>query len=175
MRVDSEFMPAGSSASDAAQVAGFAVKRDWFRVSPDEAPMTLVRKTRPAEVLAVSVGDVIEERIEVVNASDRYHVAVEVPLAAGLEPMNPDLATARPDAEPSASDTLVATSKQLRDDVVRLFFDYLPQGHHTFRFRVRAVTPGTFTQPPARAEAMYDATVHGNSLGARVSVSSVAN
>ncbi len=175
VRVDSEFMPAGSSASDAAQVAGFAVTRDWFRVSPDEAPMTLVRKTRPAEVLAVSVGDVIEERIEVVNASDRYHVAVEVPLAAGLEPMNPDLATARPDAEPSASDTLVATSKQLRDDVVRLFFDYLPQGHHTFRFRVRAVTPGTFTQPPARAEAMYDATVHGNSLGARVSVSSVAN
>jgi len=47
----------------------------------------------------------------------------------------------------------------------------LPKGAYHFYFRTRATVAGQFTQPQARAELMYDAAVHGESVGARVEVS----
>jgi len=44
-----------------------------------------------------------------VNPTTRHYVAVVVPLAAGMEPLNPNLATAPPEARPSKSLTLPPT------------------------------------------------------------------
>ena len=49
--------------------------------------------------------------------------------------------------------------------------DTLPQGTYDFYFRTRAQIPGSFIQPAAQAEMMYDAAVRGNSPGARIEVS----
>ena len=50
------------------------------------------------------------------------------------------------------------------------YYDTLPAGTYDFYFRTRAVTDGLFTQPPAKAEMMYDAAVVGTSVGAKVQV-----
>jgi len=93
-----------------------------------------------------------------------------VPMAAGMEPLNPGLATAPPEATPSAGLTLRPTYADYADDSVAFFYNSLPKGTYDFRFRVRAFTPGQYVQPAARAEMMYDASTVGTSPGAVVAI-----
>jgi len=44
---------------------------------------------------------------------------------------------------------------------VLLFADYLREGEHTYTYVARAMTPGTFTHPPAEAEMMYEPATRG--------------
>ena len=44
-------------------------------------------------------------------------------------------------------------------------------GTYNFYFRTRAITPGTFSQPSAKAEMMYEMEVNGNSPGAEIVIS----
>ena len=115
-----------------------------------------------------AVGDIIEEHVQIVNPSDRHHVAIKVPLAAGMEPLNPNLATAPPEANPSNPLTRTPSYTAYRDESVTYVYDTLPSGNYDFYFRTRATTPGSFVQPPARSEMMYDASTRGNSAGARI-------
>ena len=116
------------------------------------------------------MGQVVEEHVQVVNPKDRNYVAVVVPLAAGLEVLNPRLATAPPEAKAKGALTREPTYVAFLDDQVAFYYDTLPAGTYDFYFRTRATTEGTFTQPPAKAEMMYDATVVGSSVGAKVTV-----
>ena len=93
-----------------------------------------------------------------------------MPLAAGMEPLNPNLATAPPEARPAGSLTLAPTYVAFLDDQVGFYYDTLPAGTFDFYFRTRASTAGSFIQPPAQAEMMYDGAVRGTSAGARVEV-----
>ena len=170
VRLESRFLPEASGAEAQAQTNGFVVRREWLRVPGGEKPMQREALDAGATAVTFAVGEVIEEHVQVVNSVDRFHVAVSAPLAAGLEPLNPALATAPPEAQPSAPDSRAATYRDARDAAVTWYFDYLPKGVYSFRYRVSAVTPGSFVQPPAFAEAMYDAAVHGSSPGARVEV-----
>jgi alpha-2-macroglobulin len=113
---------------------------------------------------------VIEEHVQVVNPKDRSYVAITVPLAAGMEPLNASLATAPPEAQPSGKNTRAPTHYAFGDDRAIYYFDALPKGTYDFYFRTRASSEGTFTQPAAVAEMMYDGTVTGRSPGARVIV-----
>ena len=105
-----------------------------------------------------------------VNTADRHYVAVVVPLAAGFEPLNPNLETAPPEAKPANALTHQPTYAAYLDDQVAFYFDTLPAGTYDFYFRTRAQIPGEFTQPPARAEMMYDGSVVGTSPGLRVAL-----
>ncbi|MEL7061832.1 MAG: hypothetical protein AAGN46_17535, partial [Acidobacteriota bacterium] len=126
----------------------------------------------PAEV-QLRVRDVIEERVRVTSPDDHVFIAVVVPLAAGLEVLDPTLATAPPEATPSRRSTQQATYVDRRDDHVAFYFDALPKGTHDLVFRARATVAGSFVQPPARAEAMYDLATMGRSAAARVIVEPV--
>src|SRR5262249_61593023 len=84
-----------------------------------------------------------------------------VPLGAGPEPMNPNLATASPDARPTGKLTLAPTYVEYLDDRAAFYYNTLPKGTYDFAFRARATVAGTYTQPPARAEMMYDGAVRG--------------
>jgi uncharacterized protein YfaS (alpha-2-macroglobulin family) len=97
-------------------------------------------------------------------------VAVVVPLAAGFEPLNPNLETAPPEAKPANSLTMQPTYSAYLDDQVAFYFDTLPAGTYDFYFRTRAQIPGEFIQPPAKAEMMYDGSVVGSSPGLRIEV-----
>jgi uncharacterized protein YfaS (alpha-2-macroglobulin family) len=166
--VDERWLPQdpGWKAQPSAQ--GFVVTRQ----------LSLVRPGAPSEKLeagadgaiALKVGDVVEEVAEVVNAEDRTHVAISLPLAAGMEPLNPALATAPAEAQPSAGPTLDPTWVSFQDDKVFYAYDRLPKGNYRFVFRTRAQVAGTFTQPPGEAETMYKAGIYGSSAGQKLTV-----
>ena len=124
----------------------------------------------PGKDVKLSMGDVVEEHVQVVNPEDRNYVAVVVPLAAGMEPLNPALATAPPEAKPKGQLTREASYVAFLDDQAVFYYDELPKGTYDFYFRTRASTPGQFIQPAAKAEMMYNESVHGNSPGAEVEV-----
>ncbi len=56
----------------------------------------------------------VEEVDELVNPETRAQVALRLPLPAGMEPLNPALATATADAQPSAAPTLAPSWAVLR-------------------------------------------------------------
>ena len=90
--------------------------------------------------------------------------------AAGLEVLNPRLATSPPEAKAKGTHTMEPTYAAFLDEEVAFYYDTLPAGTYDFYFRARATTEGSFTQPPAKAEMMYDAMVVGSSVGAKVMV-----
>ncbi|MBU1075783.1 MAG: hypothetical protein KKH98_00730, partial [Spirochaetes bacterium] len=47
------------------------------------------------------------------------------------------------------------------EDKVLVFADSLYYGDHTYRYVVRAVTPGEYLLPPTKIEEMYDPDVFG--------------
>ena len=141
------------------------------RVSYSEpSPGERSRNSRPTRTACIrlKIGEVIEDVVEVANPEDRTHVAISAPLAAGAEPLNPALATAVAEAQPSAGPTLTPTWTAFEDDRVFYAYDALPKGNYRFLFRTRAQVVGSFTQPPAQAETMYKAGVAGTSAGHRI-------
>lgn len=165
--VDTRYQPTEPGHRAQAVTRGFVVTRELFRVPSDGAPME--RLTPGADgAIRVNVGDVIEETVELVNPEDRTHVAIVLPLAAGLDPLNPSLATAPVEATPSAGPTLPPTWVSFGDDRVFYAYDSLPKGNYRFVFRTRALIAGSFTQPPGEAETMYQVGIYGASAGQRV-------
>jgi uncharacterized protein YfaS (alpha-2-macroglobulin family) len=170
VRVETRYLPAGDGAQVAAKSDGFVVTREMLKVLAGGVPPERIAIAEPGKTVRFAIGDVIEEHLRVVNPKDRNFVAVVVPLAAGLEPLNPALATAPPEAKPSSGPTLKPTYVAFLDDQVAYYYDSLPKGTFDFTFRTRATIEGTYIQPAARAEMMYDGTVSGSSPGARIEV-----
>ncbi|MEI6415585.1 MAG: alpha-2-macroglobulin, partial [Pseudomonadota bacterium] len=169
-RLTTRYLPAAEGSQVAPQAQGFVVSRELLQVQPGNAPPVRLPLREAGQTLNFQVGDLIEEHLELVNPADRYYVALVVPLAAGLESLNPRLATAPPEATPTGGLTLAPSYSAYLDDQVAFYYNSLPKGAYHFYFRTRAITPGQFIQPAARAEMMYDQAVFGLSAGARVEV-----
>jgi uncharacterized protein YfaS (alpha-2-macroglobulin family) len=105
-----------------------------------------------------------------VNPEDRNYVAITVPLAAGMEPLDPTLATAPPEATPSAPPTMTPSYVAYLDDKVSFYYDALPKGTYDFYFRTKAFTPGRFIQPAPQVVMMYHDSVSGGGAGAVVTI-----
>lgn len=163
------YVPDGPGSAASPVQEGFVVSRSLYRVPVGDAPMERLSPEADGAIKLTS-GDVVEELAEVVNPEDRTLIAIRLPLAAGLEPLNPNLATAPAEATPSAGPSLAPTYVAFGDDSVLYVYDRLPKGTYRFRFRSRAATPGSFTQPPGEAEMMYRDAIHGASAGARIDV-----
>ena len=135
-----------------------------------------------------------------VAESQRTHVALIDPLPAGLEILNPELATT-PDVptDPSqgggggcdvvtefGGDCIFDTSswdfspwygtwfdhQNLRDDRAEAFSNYLAAGTYDYSYVARATTPGSFVVPPVRAEEMYFPETFGRGASDTVVVAS---
>lgn len=166
-RVDTTYVPDADGSQAVAESAGFVVSREILRVQKDAPPERIALATAGTSQ-TFAVGDVIEEHVQIVNPKARNYVAVVVPMAAGVEPLNPRLATAPPEAKTSGQLTQEPTYASFEDDRVAFYYNSLPAGTYDFYFRTRATIPGTFIQPPAKAEMMYDAATRGQSNGARL-------
>ena len=117
-----------------------------------------------------------------VAQSRRYHVALVDPLPAGLEPVNPGLATTgsiQPPQKGSASPRRPAywwwnrtwyEHQNMRDERVEAFTSQLWGGIHEYTYVARATTPGVFIVPPTKAEEMYHPEIFGRSGTDRVIV-----
>lgn len=170
VRAETSYLPQALGSQAPAGTAGFVVTRESLRQRGDNEPADKFALSKPGTAIRLTVGDVVEEHVEVISNAKHNYVAIVVPLAAGLEPLNPKLATAPPEATPSGSISITPSYVAYLDDQVTFYYDELPKGAHHFYFRTRATVPGQFTQPQARAELMYDAAVHGESAGAVVDV-----
>lgn len=168
-RLTLDYMPAGSGDQVAGNNEGFVVERRFQIIQGEDEP-PVVRPVKAGEALELEMGTIVEEHIRVVNPEERHYVAVAAPFAAGLEPMNPNLATAPKAAKPTGTMTLAPDYAQYQDDQVIFYYDTLPKGTYDFFFRLKASVAGSFVHPPAKAEMMYRETVRGCSDGTRIIV-----
>jgi hypothetical protein len=168
-----DYVPAEPGAVARADQHGFVLTRTLYRVPPPQGavqpPMTRIEPGADGAI-HLAPGDVVEELDEVVTPEDRSQVALHLPLPAGLEPLNPALATATADATPSAGPTLAPSYASYGDDEVVAVWLTLPKGTYALRTRMRATTAGTFTQPPATADMLYQPSVSAATGGQRVVV-----
>jgi uncharacterized protein YfaS (alpha-2-macroglobulin family) len=124
----------------------------------------------------IKAGTRVRVRVTMVAPSRRYHVALNDPLAAGFEILNPELAVT--EAIPVDRPSLPATDRwetrrqswwrvnwfdhqNLRDDRAEAFASLLWEGIYNYSYVVRATTPGTFVVPPVKAEEMYQPETFG--------------
>lgn len=116
----------------------------------------LDRKGAPLDLSAVKQGDLVVLRTKVKSSiGPVQNVVVQSLLPTGLEVENPRLEST--EKLPWIDKKLTPPAYQdLRDDRVLLFLDLPQKKERAFYSLLRAVTPGVFTLPPARGEAMYN-------------------
>ena len=78
--IDVRFQPQEPGDKAQALAQGFVVARSFYRVPPGGGALERIDPEADG-ALHVKAGEVIEERLEVVNAEDRTHVAITAPLA----------------------------------------------------------------------------------------------
>ena len=125
----------------------------------------------------VKAGSRVRVTLTMVAPSRRYHVALVDPLPAGLEPLNPELATTGTIPQGQGEDvTLVGAPglggprrpggwwwwtrtwyehQNMRDERVEAFTSLLFEGVYRYSYAAQATTPGVFVVPPPKAEEMY--------------------
>ena len=139
---------------------GFVVQRSY--AGADRASDV----TRDAKgVWHVKAGARVRVTVTMVSRSAQSHVALTDPLPAGLEPLNPALATTPkdlsgsepPDGGPVPLSWMPAwfDHQDLRDDRAEAFASWLPGGVYTYSYLALATTPGSFVVPPATAQQLY--------------------
>jgi uncharacterized protein YfaS (alpha-2-macroglobulin family) len=171
-----------------------------LRYAPTEVPMKplenglfVQRWFEPFEgggqAVRFRAGELVRVRLRVASNQERHFAAFEVPLPAGLEPVDTSLATSarlgrRPREESRGEGYEYEDEEdpepdnpwlhgfwspfnhiEQRDSRVLLFADHLPPGVHTASFVARATTPGEFLLKPAHGELMYEPEVFGRSGG----------
>lgn len=165
---------------------GVIVRRRYTLASCADGP------TCP-EVREAKVGDVLRVELSIIAPSDLHYLAVEDPLPAGFEAIDPNLATtsqlAQPpqtgmieEPSPLIADGTAATQRtllpwwnwhsrvELRDNKVALFADRLSKGAYLFSYTIRATQAGIYRAIPTTASEMYFPEVYGRSDGAELRV-----
>jgi uncharacterized protein YfaS (alpha-2-macroglobulin family) len=127
--------------------------------SPDAftSGLGVFREIRPVKAgQPLRAGDAVEVTLSVRNLADRRldHLAVIDLLPAGFEVVAGDLQ--------SGPGTVPGTGyAELREDRTLFYLGLAPNGEWSVRYRMKAVSPGSFIVPPAMAEDMYDRGRHG--------------
>lgn len=139
--------------------AGFTVMREYEAV--DKADDV---KRLSATEWEIKAGARVRVKVTMVAPTRRYHVALVDPLPAGLEILNPALATTG-SLPPEQSNTVPSWSwrwartwfehQNLRDDRAEAFTSLLWDGVYSYVYYAQATTPGRFIVPPTKAEEMY--------------------
>jgi uncharacterized protein YfaS (alpha-2-macroglobulin family) len=170
-RIGMTYAPA--SLKLAAADFGFVVERRYEAV---DDPKDVSRAADG--VWHIKAGARVRVRLSMVNDNRRYHVALVDPLPAGLETLNPALATTGPiPTDPAQQQARGAywwwigpwyEHQNLRDERVEAFASLLWEGVHAYDYVARATTPGNFVVPPPRAEEMYMPETFGRGASDRV-------
>jgi len=152
---------------------GFVVSRS-FRGADNPADVT-----RGADgSWHIKAGARVRVQLELVSQSAHTHVALIDPLPAGLQILNPELATTPRDLDPRAgasdgnktdggdvtggSDPVPVSwyptwfdHQNLRNDRAEAFASLLQGGIYQYSYLAKATTAGSFVAPPTRAEQVY--------------------
>lgn len=141
-------------------------------------------KGGPIDLAKIKAGEVVRVALRIdLPRLDNWratYLAVTDRLAAGFQPVQPDLATVAsvPDIEKGHPfyEGLTgwggsASFVDIRDDRVNVYFDHVYGGRTAYAtYLMRATTPGEFILPSARGELMYEPGSEGYSEGGRVTI-----
>jgi len=123
-------------------------------------------------VTAAPVGATLRVRLTVTAPQDLYYLALEDPLPAGGEAVDPTLLTTSQLHQggysvPQGTNDLAwyITHAELRDDRAALFVDYLPRGVYRYEYSVHLTTRGVFHALPAHAAESLFPEVFGRGAG----------
>ena len=154
---------------------GFVVERRYEAVD-DDADVS--RDSDGA--WRIAAGARVRVRITMVADARRHHVALVDPMPAGLEAINPELATTGDLPPDPQSSTQGAPWRwwwgpwyehdNLRDERAEAFSSLLYAGVYEYTYLARATTPGNFVVPPPKAEEMYEPETFGRGATDRVIV-----
>ncbi|HEY7370312.1 MAG TPA: alpha-2-macroglobulin family protein [Thermoanaerobaculia bacterium] len=122
----------------------FHVSRRYFRREPTAGGFTL----KPlADGTPIAPGDQIEVQISLRSKHEAEYVHLRDPRAAGLEPENV--------LSGHKWNLGIVWYEETRDSGTNFFFEKLPVGEYTFKYRLRANMAGTFRVAPATVQSMY--------------------
>jgi uncharacterized protein YfaS (alpha-2-macroglobulin family) len=138
----------------------FEVSRRYFRRQNRGGEWTL---TPLAEGAALAPGDEVEVQLSVRAKQAAEYVHLRDPRAAGLEP---GVAVSRYKWESG-----LGWYEEIRDSGTNFFFEWLPAGEYTLKYRVRAATAGRFRVGPATLQSMYAPEFTAYSAGAKLEIS----
>jgi len=164
--------------------AGLEIHRE-YSVERDEKWLLL---KDPVEIRR---GELVRVDLFVSLPAARNFVVVSDPVPGGLEPVNRDLATSSTvDADQGefvpdggswwfrygdwSSYGVSRWSfyhRELQNDSVRFYSEYLPAGNYHLSYTAQAIAPGNFTALPTHGEEMYTPDVFGKGAPGELSVS----
>jgi uncharacterized protein YfaS (alpha-2-macroglobulin family) len=122
----------------------FAVERTYFRRFNDGERWVL----RPlADGEAIGLGDQVEVHLSLRAKHAAEYVHLRDPRGAGFEPETLN--------SQYKWDLGIGWYEEVRDSGTNFFFEWLPAGEYTFKYRLRANMAGTFRVSPAVLQSMY--------------------
>jgi uncharacterized protein YfaS (alpha-2-macroglobulin family) len=119
------------------------------------------------EGTALAPGDEVEIHLSLTSKHPMEYVHLRDPRGAGFEPAT--------NLSQHKWDLGLYWYEEIRDSGTNFFFEHLPQGEYTFKYRIRATTAGTFKVAPATVQPMYAPEFTAYSTGAVLKISSAAN
>jgi uncharacterized protein YfaS (alpha-2-macroglobulin family) len=172
-RVGMQYAP--TSLKLAAADYGFTVERVYEAVdNPAD-----VRQDKDG-TWRIKAGARVRVRLTLAAPSRRYHVALVDPMPAGLESLNPELATTGTIPQDDQANQTKGNywwwyrswfeHQNFRDERAEAFTSLLWEGVYNYSYVARATTPGNFVVPPAKAEEMYHPETFGRGQSDRVVV-----
>ncbi|MDC0710168.1 alpha-2-macroglobulin family protein [Stigmatella sp. ncwal1] len=139
----------------------FQVSRRYFLRKREGTEATL----RPlAEGAKLVPGDEVEVHLSLRTKHASEYVHLKDPRAAGLEPEG--------GVSRHKQDLGIAWYEETRDSGTNFFFEWLPVGEYTFKYRLRANMAGTFRVGPATVQSLYAPEFTAYSTGAVLTVDS---
>lgn len=167
---------------------GFSIEKH-FRATEPKQLKEIAKLIPDHSEPRAALGQLVLVDLLLETALPRNQIVLDDPLPSGLEAVEFGFATsaqslATVEQEPStkphnAPDNALSygqialrgkVHREIRDDHVVHFVEYLAPGIHHFRYLARATTPGTFVVPPTRAACMYETEVFGQTAGAAFEV-----
>ncbi|MCP3142535.1 alpha-2-macroglobulin family protein [Pyxidicoccus xibeiensis] len=137
----------------------FQVSRRYFRREREGREAVL----QPlAEGTPLRPGDEVEVQLSLRTKHAAEYVHLKDPRAAGLEPENVQ--------SRHRWDLGIVWYEETRDSGTNFFFEWLPAGEYTFKYRLRANMAGTFRVGPATVQSMYAPEFTAYSSGAVLNV-----
>jgi uncharacterized protein YfaS (alpha-2-macroglobulin family) len=154
---------------------GISIERSYYKLNDKEMKTPVERATQ---------GDSLVGKLTIAVGEQRNDVAIDVPLPAGMELVNFDLATSDQSLAQREGNYVDGSNipscwcggaywehKELRDDRLFLFTEHLSPGIYEYTYVVQVTTPGAFIQPSARAYETYFPENGGRTAGGRFFVS----
>lgn len=114
------------------------------------------------EGASLTAGDEVEVHLSLKSKHPMEYVHLRDPRAAGFEPAT--------NISKYKWDLGIFWYEEIRDSGTNFFFEHLPQGEYTFKYRIRAATAGIFKVSPATVQPMYAPEFAAYSAGATLKI-----